>query len=252
MATALSPVKTAAFSGLVKLTLYLGVFALLERVVRSPRWRSWLIAVYLNTALLVSVEGIRQWLFGAEALATWTDPTSPLANTTRVYSFLGNPNLLAGYLIPAIPLSLVAIFTWRGKVAKLLGLIMVLTNTACLGLTFSRGGWIGLVVAILTLALLLLFWVLPQLPAFWRVWTFPILLGTLGGILLLGFILVEPLRERVFSIFASREDSSNNFRLNVWAAVQRMISDRPLLGIGPGNSAFNKIYPCTSILGIPP
>ena len=41
-ATALSPVKWPPQPGLVKLTLYLLVFALVERVVRSPRWRSWL------------------------------------------------------------------------------------------------------------------------------------------------------------------------------------------------------------------
>jgi len=44
-------------------------------------------------------------------------------------------------------------------------------------------------------------------------------------------------------MFAGREDSSNNFRLNVWAAVQDMIRARPVLGIGPGNTAFNAVYP---------
>jgi putative inorganic carbon (HCO3(-)) transporter len=45
------------------------------------------------------------------------------------------------------------------------------------------------------------------------------------------------------SIFAGREDSSNNFRLNVWSSVIAMIRDRPILGIGPGNEAFEKVYP---------
>lgn len=45
------------------------------------------------------------------------------------------------------------------------------------------------------------------------------------------------------SIFVGREDSSNNFRINVWMAVIEMIKDRPILGIGPGNDAFNKVYP---------
>jgi putative inorganic carbon (HCO3(-)) transporter len=31
--------------------------------------------------------------------------------------------------------------------------------------------------------------------------------------------------------------------MNVWAAVIEMIQERPILGIGPGNNAFNKIYP---------
>jgi putative inorganic carbon (HCO3(-)) transporter len=225
------------------LTLYLLVFALLERVVRSPRWRSWLITLYLHVALVVTLYGLRQWLFGAEALATWTDPESSLSNTTRVYSYLDNPNLLAAYLLPAIPLSIAAIFAWRGWIPKLLAAIMASLNTACLVLTFSRGGWIGLVVAIFVSALLLLYWLLPQLSRFWRIWALPILLGSLLGILLLGVLFVEPLRDRAASIFANRQDSSNNFRINVWAAVREMIRDRPLLGIGPGNVAFNKIYP---------
>jgi putative inorganic carbon (HCO3(-)) transporter len=45
------------------------------------------------------------------------------------------------------------------------------------------------------------------------------------------------------SIFAGREDSSNNFRMTVWAAVFEMIRDHPWLGIGPGNDAFNQVYP---------
>ncbi|MEN9274819.1 MAG: O-antigen ligase family protein, partial [Gloeomargarita sp. DG02_4_bins_56] len=53
----------------------------------------------------------------------------------------------------------------------------------------------------------------------------------------------ERLRLRFLSIFAGRADSSNNFRINVWAAVVAMIRDHPWLGIGPGNRAFNLIYP---------
>jgi putative inorganic carbon (HCO3(-)) transporter len=54
---------------------------------------------------------------------------------------------------------------------------------------------------------------------------------------------VEPLRVRVMSLLAGREDSSNNFRMNVWTAALEMIQDRPWIGIGPGNHAFNLIYP---------
>ena len=54
---------------------------------------------------------------------------------------------------------------------------------------------------------------------------------------------VEPLRVRVLSLVAGREDSSNNFRINVWLAALNMVETRPWLGIGPGNDAFNLIYP---------
>ncbi|PPS41442.1 IctB family putative bicarbonate transporter [Chroococcidiopsis sp. TS-821] len=243
VATALSPVKTAAFVGWTKLTLYLLLFALTARVLRSPRIRSWMIAIYLHIALIVSVYGLRQWFFGATALATWVDPESPLSKTTRVYSYLGNPNLLAGYLLPAIALSAMAIFAWRGWIPKALALTMFLVNTICLVLTFSRGGWIGLLALVVTLLVLLVYWLSIQLPPFWRKWSLPILLAGMLGVLILAMLFVEPVRDRVLSIFAGRGDSSNNFRINVWLAVIEMIRDRPILGIGPGNTAFNRIYP---------
>ena len=78
---------------------------------------------------------------------------------------------------------------------------------------------------------------------FWRRWSLPLLLG--GSLAFVAFcvMFVGPVRDRAASIFVGREDSSNNFRFNVWAAVFDMIRARPLTGIGPGNEAVNKIYP---------
>ncbi|MGK7877286.1 MAG: IctB family putative bicarbonate transporter [Xenococcaceae cyanobacterium] len=240
---AFSPVKSAAFSGWVKLTLYLLMFALSARVLRSPRISSWIITIFLHVALAVSVYGVRQEFFGVEQLATWNDPNSSLAQDTRVYSYLGNPNLLAGYLLPAIALSIAAVFAWRGWVPKALALTMVIVNSSCLYFTDSRGGWIGMLALIFAFLLLLRYWWNDYLPLFWRTWLLPMVLGTLAGLLIMAVLLVEPLRLRVLSIFAGRGDSSNNFRINVWSAVFDMIRDRPLIGIGPGNDAFNKVYP---------
>ncbi len=242
-ATALSPVKRAAFTGLSKLTLYLILFALMARVLRLPRIRAWMIGIYLHAALLVSLYGIQQKIMGVEALATWVDPTSPSAKEPRVYSYLGNPNLLAAYLLPAIALSLVAIFAWRRWGPKLLSITMVVVNSTCLYYTGSRGGWIGFAVMLFVLALLLFHWWNVYLPRFWRTVALPIGLSTIAAVVVLAFLVVEPLRDRVSSIFSGRNDSSNNFRLNVWTAVLEMIKDRPILGIGPGNVAFNSIYP---------
>jgi putative inorganic carbon (HCO3(-)) transporter len=248
-ATAFSPVRSEALHGLVTLTLYIVLFGLLARLLRSPRLRNWVVTVYLHAALVVSAVGIRQWFFGADALATWVDPESSLAGTTRVYSFLGNPNLLAAYLLPAVIFSAVAVLVWQGWVPKVLAGVMTLTNMACLVLTFSRGAWIGLVVSSGVLFLLLLLLVYgwrDRLPGFWRKWLLPMMgFAALGFIAfsILAVFTVEPLRDRALSIVAGREDSSNNFRINVWMAVIEMIRDRPILGIGPGHDAFNRIYP---------
>ncbi len=238
-----SPAKMAAFSGWIKLTLYLLLFALGSFVLRSPQLRSRLITVYLLVSLIVSFYGIRQWIDQIEPLATWNDPTSTQANVTRVYSYLGNPNLLGGYLLPAIALSFVAILAWRSWAQKSLAVTILLVNCACLRYTGSRGSWIGFVALIFAMLILTWYWWSIYLPRFWRTWSLPIAVGGFAGLLILAVVLLEPLRDRVFSIFAGRQDSSNNFRMNVWLSVFEMIRDRPILGIGPGNDVFNKIYP---------
>lgn len=243
ISTALSPVRSSALDGLIKLTLYLLFFVLMARVFRSPRLRSSIITAYLLISAVVSVAGLRQWFFGADALATWVDPQSALSGTTRVYSFLGNPNLLAGYLIPAVVFSAAAVFAWKNWLPKLLALTLWVVNSACLVLTFSRGGWIGFVVAGFVLLLLLIHWFSVHLPRFWRVWAVPIALGLSAAFVISTVSVLPPLRDRVASIFVGRGDSSNNFRLNVWMAVIEMIKDHPFLGIGPGNVAFNQVYP---------
>ncbi len=243
VATAFSPVKSAALTGLVKLTLYLLLFALFAIVLQSQRLRNWIITIFLHVSLVVSSYGVRQEFFGVKQLATWNDPTSLLAEDTRVYSYLGNPNLLAAYLLPAIALSVAAFFVWRGILPKALAVTMFIVNSACLYFTDSRGGWIAMMAIIAVFLLFFRYWFNDYLPRFWRAWLLPIVLGSLTTLLIIGLIAVEPLRLRIFSIFAGRDDSSNNFRINVWSSVIEMIKDRPLIGIGPGNTAFNKVYP---------
>ncbi len=242
VAMAFSPVRAEALEGWIKLTLYLILFALLAQLLRSPRIRRWTIAAYLLTALTVAAAGLRQWFFGADALATWVDPDSSLAGTTRVYSYLGNPNLLAGYLIPAVLLSAAAVVVWRGT-GKVLALTIALVTTLCLVLTFSRGGWIGFVAGGFVFLGLLVQGLSVKLPPPWRRWALPGLLATTAATLAVAVSAIAPLRDRVSTIFSGREDSSNNFRINVWTAVIDMIKARPILGIGPGNDAFNKVYP---------
>jgi len=243
VATAFSPVKAAALSGLIKLTLNIFLFLLSARILRIKELRSGLIMVYLLTALIVSVYGIRQWFFGADALATWVDAESNMAGATRVYSYLNNPNLLAGYLMPAVTFGAMAMFVWPKWLPKLLAVVMTVTSSACLVLTLSRGGWLGFVAMGFVMIVLLVFWWNHKFSPFWRRWALPLLLGGSAALVAASILLVPAVQERVLSMFALRGDSSNDFRLNVYEAVFEMIQARPITGIGPGNEAFNKIYP---------
>ncbi|MDJ1182719.1 IctB family putative bicarbonate transporter [Roseofilum casamattae] len=243
IATALSPVKTDALKGLIKLSLYLLFFYFSARLTRIPRIRSSLITTYLLTSLPVSVYGIRQYFFGAKALATWVDPSSASADVTRVYSYLGNPNLLAAYLLPAVIWGAAAFWMWRGICPKILGFVIFLVNSACLVLTYSRGGWIGFVVALTAFGLLAVHWWSVYLPSVWKDRALPLALLFLLALFALAIAFVAPIRDRILTMFAGRSDSSNNFRINVWIGAIDMVKAYPIIGIGPGNSAFNKIYP---------
>jgi putative inorganic carbon (HCO3(-)) transporter len=240
---AFSPAKSAAIVGWFKLTLYLVMFSLGARVLRSPKLSNYLITGFLLTALIVSCYGIRQQYLGVEQLATWNDPNSVLAEDTRVYSYLGNPNLLGGYLLPAIALSLGAILVWQGWLQKILAVFMLVVNSACLFFTDSRGAWLAMMGLITVMFCLLYWWWRDYLPRFWRIWLLPLVFGMATGLLIVTILGVESIRLRFLSIFAGSEDSSNSFRQFVWRTVQKIINDYPLLGIGPGNEAFNTIYP---------
>ena len=242
VATILSQVRRAAIDGWVKLTIYFIIFACLNRVMRYSSkipWRSLLVGTYLVTTVLVCVYGIRQAFLGAEDLATWTDPTSELAGTTRIYSFLLNPNLLAGYLIPAIPLGVVGALHWQSWGVKLVSLMVAISSWYCITLTYSRGGQLGTIAESLVLVVLLAYWWATELPRR----TIPGILVGAAGAIALSLALFPKQRLRFLSIFFGREDSSNNFRINVWMSVLQMIKKKPVLGIGPGNKAFNLVYP---------
>ncbi|GAB4217382.1 MAG: IctB family putative bicarbonate transporter [Synechococcales cyanobacterium] len=243
LATLVSPVRVAALDGWIKLTLYLLGFVLLHRLLQRPFYRHAIVGSLLLVSLGMAVVGWRQYFFGAAELATWVDPESGLTGVTRVYSTLLNPNLYGGFLVPLIPLGLAAVWQWRGWGLKVLAAGITLMNTVCIVLTLSRGAWVGLAAALVVMVVLLLQWMQPQFPVRWRRWVLPLVLGGGLAVLALGILTVEPLRLRVLSLFAGRNDSSNNFRINVWLASWRMLQDFPWLGIGPGNRAFNRVYP---------
>ena len=237
LATIISPVRVAAIDGMVKLTIYMLAFVSLSRLMRLG-WRNIFIAAYLISALVASAYGVQQSFLGAPELATWTDPTSEIAGTTRVYSFLGNPNLFAGYLIPALPLGAIAAIYWQSWGMKAIGVITAILGAFCITQSQSRGGLMGLAAESFAIVLLLVYWWGRRLPK----WTLPTVFGSTAGAIALGTILIPTLRKRVGSIFGT-EDSSNAFRVNVWMSVLNMIKAKPILGIGPGNKAFNLIYP---------
>ncbi len=233
VATACSPVLMTSIRGWSLATLYLVGFALLSRVLETRR--DWVIATYLVTVGIVGLEGLHQWRDGAQALATWVDQESDLRDTTRIYSYLGNPNLLAAYLLPAVPVGVSAAVVWKRWPGRILGAVIAALAAFCIVLTYSRGGWLALGIEIIGLIIL----GLRYLPERLRLGLVTAVVGIVG----LAVTLVPAVQLRFASIFSGRGDSSNNFRINVWSTIFEMIHDYFWLGIGPGNKTFEAIYP---------
>lgn len=239
--SAFSPFLKLSLMGFAKLLTYFLTylcFLVNLRTITQIRLSAWVI---VSSALIVSIYGLYQWHIKVPPLALWDDPGSNY-KITRVYSFLGNPNLLGGYLLPTIAISCFFYFGnlgWR----KLLILGAFGAQVLCLYFTYSRGAWIALALgAVMAFVICLLM--------FWRLFASnPILKGLLFaslGIGLLGtawFVMNNPaLIERIHSLFSGREHSSNNFRFNVWVSSLQIIREYGWTGAGLGNKVFQKIY----------
>ncbi len=198
-------------------------------------------------AVCTSLIGIYQYIIGVEPLATWEDPTQETIHT-RVYSTLGNPNLLAGYLLLFLPVNLMLVFEYKNKFLKLFFLTGAALMLICLILTGSRGGYIGLICSSLISFIVLINCFIFQNKSNKKL----SILLSIGGIVLLTILLTfmfPVVKERLLTIFTLREHSSNNYRLNVWISCLKMLKDNLLIGIGPGNSTFRLAYGLYMITG---
>ena len=243
MATGFSPVPHEALRGLLKLVLYLGVWSLAARLLTQYRnWWNPILAGLLSGGLAEAVLALRQLQGGAMALATWSDGASILLGTDRLYGSLGNPNLLGGYLVPIIPLAIGAALSWRNWPGRLFAAVTAALAGLALVLTYSRGAWLGLGAGLTCFILLWGWFALRRFRGRRQVIFCGLLLAALTAVVAMAGLL-EPLRVRLLSSLAGRGDSSINFRINVWIASWQMLLDYAWTGIGPGQDAFNRMYP---------
>jgi putative inorganic carbon (HCO3(-)) transporter len=236
-----------SLKGLSKIAIYILSYFLFTASLQGSRKR--LVAVLVSallTGLLVSLYGLYQFKIGVEPLATWEDPTVE-TKVTRIYSTLGNPNLLAGYLIPLVPLAFslgLAALTLKHISKWLLALVAFgVTGAVALAavLTASRGGYLALggmaaVYVIACTAYLLSKRSKMVLPSF-----IGFILLTLTAVAAVHFF-APSIEQRLLSIFAGSEHSSNAYRKYVYAASLHMFKHNWWFGVGPGNTAFRLAY----------
>lgn len=223
-------------TGFISLVSFTVVYFLVVQWVDSPRKMKSLLRALFLSGTVVAVYGALQYL-GIEP--NTYGPLSFEAN--RSFATFGNPDLLGGFIVFMLPLGIALALSeestgWRAYYWLATGLCSVVWVTA-----FTRGAWIGGVVALAVLAV-----------AAWRqkVRLRPVdgwLLA--AGAVIVGAVVVRSLSSssavmnvmaRVLSIFDTHAGSAET-RLQIWGAAIEAIKDRPLLGYG--RDTFRLVFP---------
>ncbi len=186
------------------------------------------------SGLLVSAFGIYQRFFGDDIGHAWLDEEMFGDISVRVYSTLGNPNVLGEYLLLMIPLCAALLWTRKTALSRLYYLGTLGVMLVCMLFTQSRGCWLGLILAAAVFAV----FVDKRL----------VILGIVA-MFLLPFVMPESIIAR-FSSIGNVNDSSTSYRLYIWLGTIKMLRDFGIYGIGLGSDAFNKIYPFYSYSSI--
>lgn len=228
--------KYRRFEGLISFVNYAAIYFLAVQFLdRLSRIRS-LARTLFFSSIVVSGYGVMQYI-GIDPLTWGKLPFEP----NRAFSTYGNPDLLGGFLVIALPIALGLVLSekdHRWRIAYWAGFLL---NVVCWIVAFTRGAWIGGAIALLILGV-----------AAWRMrteltrvdWSFA------GGIAAISALVVyrsltapsEVMNvwKRLVSIFDFGAGSALT-RFQIWDAAWRATLDRPIFGFGP--DTFRLIFP---------
>lgn len=240
-----------SLKGYLKVLTYLALYLTFINVLAESNKRAYyLLGVIAITGFAEAILAIIQSFQGIEALATWQDTSrlNPEQIMTRVYGTLQppNPNLLGGYLLACVSSAAGMFFIYAKKkkaMKSALFLAAWIFITFGIVLTGSRGSYIGLAAVISGIIMSsghIIWRDLKEKTKLKRIWIYIVFSGL--AILALAVIASPAIQQRLLSMFEFHADSSNSFRLNVFASSFKMFLDNWTIGIGPGNETFRLVY----------
>ena len=237
LSSAFSIHRRSSLWAMVLLINYLTIFYLVIFTVNNKSRLKKLAYLIVSVGTFLSVFGMFK-KFGYNPFPWWNyeDLRYSMDFLSATY---GNHNHLAGYLEMVIPLALgLFLLDFRGGKLLLMIYLSFIMVTA-LVLSLSRGGWISFL-----LGLFLFAYGLMKSHYFKKK---KLLLSLSGVLLALSLITLAstPVVERVISVLEKEEEAGFYARTVAWEGVFKMITERPLLGTGPGtfSSAFTKYQP---------
>lgn len=207
--------------------VFMSFFFVVVNTVKTKKQFFDLTTVLVISSLAVCLYGILQYIFGWNVKQAWIDEQMFEDIKMRIYSTLENPNVLGEYILLTLPLAVGLMWTKKGALAKFFYACICVVLFAALILTYSRGCWIGIMLAAGIFVTLVA--------------------GKLWGLLLIAlpivpFVVPESIVNRFLSI-GDMKDSSTSYRVYIWLGTLLMLEDFWITGIGLGTEAFARIYP---------
>jgi probable O-glycosylation ligase (exosortase A-associated) len=191
------------------------IFVIATNVVDSTNRLNKLIWLLLLTHFYFALKGI--YNYAVAHTVTRGELTSGYVGS----GYIGDENDFALALNVMVPFAFFMIIYSGRKIKKFVGAILLITFTFGVVCSFSRGGWLGLVAA-------LVYCILGSTRRF----------ASLGYILLMvvALIALSPSRywKEVETISDTKEGTAK-IRINYWKAALRMYKDHPIIGVGAGN-----------------
>ncbi len=220
--TMLSSVKVA----LVTVSLLLFYFVIINSIDTKRKFNLCMF-IFLAMGIIVSLYGIYQYIFPEKYSGVWLDTNMFEDIKFRAYSTFANPNVLGEYLLLTIPFAFAYIINGKSLITKFIAFGTFCVMMLCLLLTYSRGCYIGILLAF---------------GVFLILWDKRFVWFAFIGLLLLPLVMPESIINRFTSI-GNLEDSSTSYRVNIWLGTINMLKDYWICGTGPGIDAFNQVYP---------
>lgn len=213
-------------------------YFLIVNLIRSEEWvrRCVLASVISGTA--VALYGVFQYATGMIGFSKqWLDTEMFGDISGRAISTLENPNVLGEYLVMIIPMAaFLFIFRCTELRSRFITFVAFAGMCACLVVTWSRGAWLGIILAALVFCLI---WSKRTLHMFWV---------ALLALPFLPAILPDNILARITSI-GNVADTSTAYRLSIWLGTVKMLPERILSGIGIGTDAWKMVYPDYALAG---
>lgn len=197
------------------------------------RIRSWedllkVVIALAFAALLVSIYGILQkHVIGVSVNLSQTDISISQELSGRVYSTLGNPNILGEFYLLVLPLVAGLFLVHDKKAVKALAAMTLLLSLYVLLATGSRSAWGSFAFA---MAVFITLYKPRWLPIF-------LMMGLISF-----FFMPQTIQVRVMSIF-NKNDSSLGYRRMIYEAASLMKGDYQWVGgVGLGGDIFQKVF----------